>query len=55
MQLYSWDMFNVFKVTILTNGHPLEVVAMKIFEDQDLFAVLNLDKDKFRCLSVQDC
>lgn len=47
-QLYSWDDFNVFRVAVLTNGHPLEVVAMKVIKDLGLITELNLDEEKFR-------
>lgn len=49
MQLYSWDDFNIFTLTELTDGHPLEVVATQIINDLDLPKQLNLDMGKFRC------
>jgi len=47
-RLYSWDEFNVFKVTVLTDGHPLEAVAMKLLQDFGLPASLDLDVVKLR-------
>eukprot|EP00873_Tetraselmis_striata_P006345 jgi/Tetstr1/426609/TSEL_016886.t1 len=47
-KLYSWDDFNIFTLTELTDGHPLEVVATQIINDLDLPKQLNLDMGKFR-------
>jgi len=47
-KLYSWDDFNIFTLTELTDGHPLEVVATQVIHDLGLPSKLNLDMDKFR-------
>mmetsp|Transcript_5237 Transcript_5237/g.14635 ORF Transcript_5237/g.14635 Transcript_5237/m.14635 type:complete len:489 (+) Transcript_5237:672-2138(+) len=47
-KLYSWDDFNVFRIAILAEGHPLEIVSMKVVKDLNLFEHLNLNEDKFR-------
>ncbi|CAD7703794.1 unnamed protein product [Ostreobium quekettii] len=45
-KLQSWEDFDVFKVETLTNGKPLETVAMAILEEFELVTKLNLDTAK---------
>ena len=46
LQIESWDEFDIFKVSKLTGGKPLEAVAMAVLEDFNLVSSLELNTAK---------
>ena len=48
MQMEEWDAFDVNRVTQLTQGRPLEAVALEVLHRFNLLEKLRLPKQKLR-------
>ena len=48
MQMEEWDAFDVNRVTQLTQGRPLEAVALEVLHRFNLLHKLRLPKQKLR-------